>query len=87
MEVSGFSNGEYVSLVWVPNSEPDLAGYDIYRSADGKTYQRLTEQLEAASSFIDRKVEKGKLYYYRIRAVDTHKNQSEFSNDVSVRVE
>ncbi|HVN78954.1 MAG TPA: hypothetical protein VMW38_08150 [Terriglobia bacterium] len=87
LEITGFSNGEYVSLVWVPNSEPDLAGYDIYRSPDGKTYEKLTDQLEGASSFIDRKVEIGKLYYYRVRAVDTHKNQSEFSEAISVRVE
>jgi hypothetical protein len=87
MELSGFSNGEFVSLVWVPNSEPDLAAYNVYRSEDGKTYHKLTQRGVTASSFIDRSVEKEKLYQYRINAVDTHGNESAFSEEVSVRVE
>jgi hypothetical protein len=86
-ELSGFSNGEFVSLVWIPNSEPDLAAYNVYRSEDGKTYHKLTQQRVTASSFIDRTVEKGKLYQYRIKAFDTHGNESAFSEEVGVRVE
>lgn len=87
VDPSGFSNGEFVSLVWVPNSEPDLGAYDLYRSEDGKTYRKLTHLGVTASSFIDRTVEKGKLYQYRIKAIDTHGNESAFSEEVSVRVE
>ncbi|MBW2029867.1 MAG: fibronectin type III domain-containing protein [Deltaproteobacteria bacterium] len=73
-----------IALVWYPNTEEDLAGYDIYRSKAGKepvTWTRLnTKTLSPKnSSFEDRSVEAGVKYAYRLRAVDKRGNASSLS--------
>ena len=78
-----------LSLFWVANSEPDLAGYIVFRSSDPslpKDWTRLTPTLYAKTTFTDDKVETGKTYYYYVRAVDTAGNQSEPSQVVSETV-
>ncbi len=86
-EPSGFSNGEFISLVWIPSMEPDLAGYRIYRRIEGQSQSLITRQLLTSAAFQDQAVEKGKLYRYRVTSVDTHGNESGFSEEVAVRVE
>ena len=86
-EVVAISNGDYISLVWLPNTEPDLAGYYVYRSSQEHDYQRLTEQMIIAASYVDKSLQKGKTYSYRIKAVDKHGNESNYSEEVSDKVE
>jgi hypothetical protein len=78
-----------VSLIWDPNTEPDLAGYLVYRSEVPHTaYQRLTPQPLRGTTYADRTVARGATYYYVITAVDTPAtpNESLFSDELVVRV-
>lgn len=79
-----------VSLFWPLNSEPDVAGYNIYRSDDEKApperWIRLNQQLHKTASFRDEKVQAGKQYFYQITAVDQFGNESARSATVSETV-
>ena len=86
-EVTAIASGEGISLVWLPNTDADLAGYWVYRSGQDKKFQRLQDQLLVTASIIDKSVEKGQTYFYRVKAVDLKGNESEFSEEVSDTVE
>lgn len=76
-----------VSIFWPLNSEPDMAGYNIYRtdneSAPDDQWMKLTPQLHKTASFRDERVQVGKQYFYRITAVDVYGNESARSATVS----
>jgi hypothetical protein len=65
-----------VILLWTAPEVPDIAGYRVYRAegADG-AFQPLVKGLIALLSQRDETVQPGKLYRYRVRAVDTHGNE------------
>ena len=76
-----------ISLFWSPNPEPDVAGYNLYRSTDPKgPWTRLTPTLYTKTTFTDENVESGKTYYYYLEAVDTSGNVSPKSEIVSETV-
>jgi hypothetical protein len=86
-EVAAISNGETISLVWAPNMEPDLAGYVVYRSGPEKKFERIPDTLVTTAAWIDSSVVKGQTYFYRIKAIDQKGNASDFSEEVSEKVE
>lgn len=86
-EVAAVSNGQVISLVWLPNPEPDLAGYWVFRAGADRQFRRLNEHLLTTASTIDKSVEKGQTYVYRIKAVDLHGNESDLSEEVSETLE
>jgi hypothetical protein len=69
-----------VSLFWPLNPEPDVAGYNIYRSEDEKApaaaWVKLNARLHTTGSFRDERVQIGKRYFYQLTAVDTAGNES-----------
>lgn len=77
-----------VQLNWQPNSEMDLAGYQIYRSTNASVNGDLiTPQLVSECTFTDSAVQ-GVIdfyYYYRILAVDSDGHQSSLSLPVKSR--
>ncbi len=86
-EVAAISNGESISLVWSPNTEPDLAGYVVYRSGPEKKFEKISDTLVTTASFVDSSVVKSQTYFYRIKAADQKGNASDFSEEVSEKVE
>ena len=86
-EVTAISSGETISLVWLPNTEPDLAGYIVYRSGPEKKFERISDTLVTKASYIDSSVVKSQTFFYRIKAVDQKGNVSDFSEEVSEKVE
>ena len=76
-----------LSLFFAANSEPDLAGYLIYRSGDQNIplaqWQKLTSGPLSTNTFQDTAVESGQKYFYYLRAVDQAGNISEPSEIVS----
>jgi fibronectin type 3 domain-containing protein len=86
-EVAAISNGEIISLVWSPNTEPDLAGYVVYRSGPEKKFERISDSLLTTASLVDSSVVKGQTYIYKIKAIDQKGNASEFSEEESEKVE
>jgi hypothetical protein len=81
-EVTAIGSGQGISLVWLPNTESDLAGYWVYRSGPDRKFQPLRDQLLTTASIIDKSVEKGQTYFYRVKAVDLKGNESDFSEEV-----
>jgi fibronectin type 3 domain-containing protein len=79
-----------LSIFWVANSEPDLAGYYVYRSTDPNLpkdkWTKLTLTLTTKTTFTDENVEPSKTYYYYVVAVDTAGNTSPVSEVVSETV-
>jgi hypothetical protein len=73
-----------IALDWADSREPDLVGYHIYRAAaPGGPYVRLTETRLARSAFVDASAPAGMPSYYVVRAVDTSRNRSVASSEVS----
>jgi hypothetical protein len=74
-----------VSLVWEPDSEPDLAGYRIYRSEGNGPWQKL-DDVNTVPSYSDTTVEHGKTYHYAVSAFDktVPPNESERSAAVEI---
>jgi len=69
--------GPAVLLLWVPPAQRDVAGYRIYRRAEGEAATPLLQQeLVKTPTFRDENVQQGKTYVYRVTAVDTHGNES-----------
>ena len=75
-----------VKLTWDPNSEPDLAGYNIYRSSSpGGPYTKVNlVPTDRISYFHDQPLAALTRFYYRVTAVDSSGNESGFFNTVSV---
>ena len=72
-----------VSLGWTANTEPDLAGYDLYRSsgsapvdATGTPVNGSTPIAAGTSSYTDATVTNGTTYHYELVAVDRAGNAS-----------
>ena len=77
----------YVDLSWAINSEPDLAGYNVYRSDRKDTPgTRINEDLLPSPAFRDISVVPGGLYFYRVSAVDRAGNESAKSSAVQTTV-
>jgi hypothetical protein len=83
---SGPGQQKFIDVSWAPNLEPDLAGYNVYRSEEGASAVKLNAQLITSPSFRDEHVELGKTYVYSVSAVDLRNNESTKSADTSERV-
>jgi hypothetical protein len=70
-----------IDVTWNPDSEPDLKGYYLYRSAGGQPFARLGELLTAPAA-TDRAVQSGVHYRYEVSAVDQAGNESAHSAPV-----
>ena len=65
-----------VQLRWAANTEPDVAGYRVYRSVLGGPFVELTTSPQTASSFTDTTAPTRVDLTYRVSAVDTSTNAS-----------
>lgn len=70
-----------LSLFFASNTEPDVAGYNLYRSTDPNLptdkWTKLNSTLLTRNTFTDQNVESGKTYYYYLTAVDNAGNVSD----------
>jgi hypothetical protein len=66
-----------VDLSWAIGTEPDLAGYRVYRSEqEGVRGQLLTPELLPTPAYRDTGLPSGKRYWYTVTAVDRAGNES-----------
>ncbi len=80
MAVAGVNS---IELAWQPNTEDDLAGYQVYRSTGGGAAERIAGPVDAPN-FSDRTVEIGTKYSYTITSIDRTGNESAHSAAVEV---
>jgi hypothetical protein len=83
---SGVGQVPFVDLVWSPDSEADLAGYNIFRHEENQPPVKLNSEPVKAPAFRDLKVQSGKKYFYSVSAVDERSNESAKSEETSEQV-
>ena len=88
VNASGSAGGLSLDLSWTPNTEPDLAGYNVYRrevDQGGAAVLVNNEGLIQEPAYRDKAVQPGHHYAYRITAVDTNGNESKLSEEADQR--
>jgi len=68
-------------LSWTKNTEPDLAGYNLYRNS-----QKINASLVVDTTYRDPSLKEDS-YVYSIKAVDFAGNESDSSNTVSLKID
>ena len=66
----------FVDLTWAPNTDGDVAGYNVFRRVEAGSAQKLNAQLVPVPSFRDSNVDAGAKYVYSVSAVDLRGNES-----------
>ncbi len=72
------SSSTAVTLVWTDNSDNET-GFQIERSTDGVSYTQLNSIPANTTTYVNGKLKKGKHYYFRVRAFNTH-GESKYSH-------
>ena len=83
---SGPGQQPFVDLIWTPDTDADLAGYNVYRRQGGEPVKKMNSELVKVPAFRDAKVIPGRTYFYSVSAVDTHGNESPRSEEASETV-
>ncbi len=73
--VTALATPASIEVSWERGTDPDLQGYYVYRSVNGRPYERQGE-LITLPTYSDTHVEHGKTYQYDISAVDRKNNES-----------
>jgi len=84
-------DGSFAVLQWAPNTETDLAGYNVYRynpSPDSPySYTMENPELLTVNSYIVEDIPVGETYFYRTTAVDASGNESGYSDVIAITLE
>jgi hypothetical protein len=83
---SGPGQKPFIDLIWAPNTEPDLAGYNIYRHAPGTEPVKINSDLVKAPAFRDSTVIADSQYSYSVSAVDVRGNEGPLSEEANEAV-
>jgi hypothetical protein len=71
-----------IRLAWDPNTEPDVAGYQIYYGTSSRNY-RYSVDVGNVTAYTIQGLTQGVTYYIALTAYDSADNESDFSNEVS----
>jgi len=74
-------NRSGIRLLWPLNTEPDIAGYDLYRDS-----RKINAALIKDTNYLDQNLEE-RVYTYTLKAIDFAGNESLPSNDVKIKVD
>src|SRR5216117_3377564 len=83
---SGVGQPPFVDLIWSPNTDADLAGYNIYRHEEGTAPVKINSEVVKTPTFRDTTVVGSKKYFYSVSAVDLRGNESARSEEASEAV-
>jgi hypothetical protein len=83
---SGPEQKPFVDLIWSPNTESDLAGYNVYRREGGGEPVKANPELVKSPAWQDIRVEAGQRYFYAVTAVDARGNESARSQEAAESV-
>jgi hypothetical protein len=78
---SGVGQQPFIDLVWIPDIDIDLAGYNVYRREDGSQIVKINSELVKNSAFRDSNLASGHTYFYSVSAVDIRGNESARSQE------
>ena len=70
-----------IDLVWAPDTEADLAGYNVYRREENGQAEKVNKDLVKASSYRDTSAVAGHTYFYSVSAADVRGNESARSEE------
>jgi hypothetical protein len=85
LPVAGHGFGKkFVDLLWAPNTEKDISGYNVYRREENGQPAWINSAPITMLSFQDVNVMAGHRYVYSISAVDVHGNESARSQETTV---
>lgn len=80
---SGAGQKPFIDLTWAPNTESDLAGYDVFRREQGSEPAKVNTEIVKSSAYRDERVQPDKKYFYSVRAVDLRGNAGPVSTEAS----
>jgi len=83
---SGVGQQPFIDLIWAPDSEADLAGYNVYRHEEGGEPKKINSQPIKTPSFRDVNITSGHTYIYSVSAIDVRGNESARSTEASETV-
>jgi hypothetical protein len=83
---SGPGQKPFIDLIWAPDTESDLAGYNVYRHEQDGQPVKLNSELVKTPTFRDTEVAAGHQYSYSVSAVDLRGNESSRSEEASEAV-
>jgi hypothetical protein len=76
----------FIDLVWAPDTDRDLAGYNVYRREGQGDPVRITSALAQTPAFRDTTVRSGHTYAYSVSAMDLRGNESARSEPATEKV-
>jgi hypothetical protein len=76
----------FMDLIWAPDTDADLDGYNVYRKQEDGEATKLNSDLIKVPSFRDSRISPGKKYFYYVSAVDIRGNESGRSEGASESV-
>jgi hypothetical protein len=83
---SGEGQQPFIDLIWAPDTDADLAGYNVYRREENGEPVKINSELVKTPAYRDSNVQSGKKYFYSVSAVDVRGNESTRSDEASEAV-
>lgn len=83
---SGPGQKPFIDLIWAPDTDADLAGYNVYRSEVGSETKKLNAGAVKSPAFRDDEVLPGHAYTYSVTAIDVRGNESSRSEPAEENV-
>jgi len=81
MDIKLFPGDRQIVIKWCMNTEPDFKEYYIYRRADTEDSYKIIAVVTGTNYYVDSNLKNGVLYSYKLRAIDTNGNLSDFSQE------
>lgn len=76
----------FIDLTWIPDTDADLAGYNVYRRTEDTQPVKLNTDLVKTPAYRDEAMQSGMKYFYSVSAVDLRNNESAKSQEASETV-
>lgn len=76
----------FIDLTWSPDTDVDLAGYNVYRSEGAGQEVKINAETVKTPAYRDDAVATGRTYIYRVTALDARGNESTKSEPANEKV-
>jgi fibronectin type 3 domain-containing protein len=80
------SANHVVDLSWNASTSSNVTGYNLYRSLDGATWNKINASLIPSTLYADSTVANGSTYYYAATAVDIYGHESSKTAPIKVAI-